>query len=282
MKINELPSTIERMWDFVIPSIMEALIAVLIVLFILGNSPLHAFLLFLAPYVSTLKNPEVIKLLSAYGIIKLLPFVLLFILFLIAYAFDKIAHLIGGLLPITLAWNHYGMMARNVSAFLVADIWKYYPNIDNIPDLHRLIDERLARAKVEKDPLFATAIFLEKRFNKLHEHLNFLQFLTIQAVIIPFVGAFWLKADWQLLMYKSLGVTISILLIYALLVRQQFKYSGELEFYRVFNMRTSLQVQMEKPVRPDEQKKLILQQKCKDDFEGSKKDKIISLYWKWK
>lgn len=282
MKINELPSTVERAWDFIVPSIVEALIAILIVILIAGNAPLHSLSAILRPYLDILKDPEVIKLLSAYGIIKLMPIILLFILLLVTYTFDKVAHLIGGLLPITLSWDNHAIMARKVSASLVADVWKHYPDIDNVPDLHRLIDERFQRANIENDPLFATAIFYQERIGKLSGRLNFVQFLVILSAIIPVAWAVSITSGWTALIPKTFGVIILLLIIYALLVRQQLKYCGQFEFSKVFSMRTSLQAQMQRPAQPDEEKKRGLQKKCADDFEIAKRDKVIGLYYKWK
>ncbi len=282
MKIDEMPSTIERMWDFIVPSILEVFSSILILMIIVGNVPLHSLSIFLIPYLNTLKDPEVINLLSAYGIIKLTPIILIFVLLLFAYAFHKIAHVIGGLLPITLAWNHHAMMARRVSPYLVADVWQYYPNITNVPDLHRIIDDRLERAKLENDPLFATAIFFEKRFNKLHEHLDFLQFLIIQAAVTIVIGVVWASFNRRAVLTNGIGIILSLLVIYALLVWQQFKYLGQLEFWRIFNIRTSLQAQTQRPVQPDDQKRSCLRKECEDDFKDTKKEKIMIPYCKWR
>ncbi|MFH1373990.1 MAG: hypothetical protein ABII79_09365 [bacterium] len=285
VKISELPSTIERAWNFVAPLFVEAFTAILIVILIAGNAPLHALSAIRSPYLDMLKDPEVIKLLSIYGIITLMPIILLFILLTVIYAFDKVAHLIGDLFSI-IAWDHNVMMARNVSPYLVADVWKYYPNINNVPDLNRLIDERLGRAKLENDPLFATAIFYEELFSKLHGYLRFLQFLIIEAAIIPFIpfaGAASKTPDWTMLFPNSFLVIISLLIIYALVVRQQAYYLKQLVFFKVSAMRTSLQVQMQRTAQPEEERRLGLrQQQCKDEFKDVKKDRVISLHYNWK
>ena len=282
MKIEEMPSTIERMWDFLVYPIFEVISSVLILMFIVGSAPLNSLAMLLTPHLNTLKDPAVINILSTYGMIKLTPIILLFGFIIFVYAFHKISHLIGDLLPITLAWNHHALMARRVSSSLVADVWQYYPTITNVPDLHRIIDDRFERAKLESDPLFATTIFIEKRFNKLHEHINFLQFLIIQAAATIALGMIWTSVSWETILINGLVVILSLLVIYALLVWQQFKYLGQLEFWLVFNIRTYLQAQTQKPAQPDYQKRYDLQKQCADDFKDSKKENIITPCFKWK
>ncbi|MBW1939050.1 MAG: hypothetical protein JRI67_09885 [Deltaproteobacteria bacterium] len=282
MKIEEIPTTIERIWDFIVPSILEIIASFIILMIIVGSAPLFSLSNLLTPYLNTLKDPAVINLLSAYGIIKLTPILLLLGLLIFAYAFHKFSHAIGGSLPITLAWNHYAMMARRVSSSLVADVWQYYPNIASVSDLHRIIDDRLERAKFENDPLFATAIFFEKRFNKLHEHLDFLHFLIFQAAVTIVLGIVLTSLSWKSLFIYGLGVILSLLVIYAFLVWQQFKYLWQLEFWRVFNTRTSLQAQMQKPVQPDALKRSNLQKQCEEGFKDAKKDNILIPYCKWR
>ncbi len=279
MKIEEMPSTIERMWDFLVYPIFEVVSSVVILMFIVGSAPLNFLAIFLTPHLQMLKDPAVINILSTYGMIKLTPIIMLFGFIIFVYAFHKISHLIGDLLPITLVWDHHAMMARCVSSSLVADVWQYYPTIANVPDLHRIIDDRFERAKLENDPLFATAMYIEKRFNKLHEYINFLQFLIIQAAATIVLGMVWTSVSWKTILISGLVVILSLLVIYALLVWQQFKYLGQLEFWRLFNIRTYLQAQTQKPAQPDCHKRFDLQKQCEDDFKDSKKENIIIPYF---
>ena len=229
MTITDIPSSVERIWNFLVPPLVELTILIAVTIFLAGYAPVHsAFQNVAVAAKNVFGDPDLIRILDAYGVTKLAPFVLLFLLFFLAHTVHKVAYLIGGRVPVHVTWNWYAALVQNTSSYYIAEIWQYYPRVSSVPDLDRLIDEKVQGAALEgKDSAFRNALSHRNTFSKIHSYLAFVKFLLVWCVGISILRV--ATSDTFMSVIPRLVFLIALLsVIFFLLVR---KLVAVMEFY---------------------------------------------------
>jgi hypothetical protein len=252
MTITDIPSSVERIWNFLVPPLVELTILIAVTIFLAGYAPVRStFVSFALAAKNVFGDPELIRILDAYGVTKLAPFVLLFLLFFVAHTVHKVAYLVGGRVPIHVSWNWYVAFIRNTSSYQIADIWQHYPRVSNVADLDRLIDEKVQGAALDgKDSVFRNALVHRTAFYKIHSYLAFVKFLLVWGLglsILRIATSNSIKSIAPRLVF----FVALLSLVFALIVR---KLVAVMEFYgsaKIIAFRTWLHGSAEPVAIPD-------------------------------
>jgi hypothetical protein len=201
-----------------VPAATETVILIVVTLYIVGFASALNAISSSIPRLSVLTDPEILKVVQAYGISSLLPFLLAFGLVVLALGTSKAIHTIGNMIPGHLAWSSYGVVLRTVNPTLIADVWIELPHISGIAELEGLIDQRIRQAETDQNkPIFQNAVFHAQRYGDWYGHWVFLKFLVFWSAILTIITVRWLHHDDGIvsrfaivIILTSLGIVISI------------------------------------------------------------------------
>lgn len=255
MNISDIPSTIERIWNFLIPPLVELTILIGATIFIAGYPSVVNAAKASLPTLAALNDPALIKVLDTYGITQIAPLILLFLLLFVAHAIHKLAYIIGGIVPIHISWNWYAALARIISPSQIAEIWQYYPNVPGVPDLDRIIDEKVESASLEGGKsVFRNAIAHMMRFSKIHSYLSFMKFLLVWGVALSIL----LLANGFGLGFVLTRLSVFIIVLVVSFILHVKKLQSIIEFYgsaKVTAFITWLHGSVEPRTNPDKEKR---------------------------
>lgn len=280
MTVTDIPSSVERIWNFLVPPLVELTILIAATIFLSGYIPVRtAFLHSAAAAKDVFGDPELIRILEAYGVTKLAPFILLFLLFFAAHTVHKLAYLIGGRVPIHVSWDWYAAYMRNMSSYEIAEIWQHYPGISNAADLDRVIDEKVEAARLQdKNSVFRSAIAQRAAFSKIHSYLAFLKFLLVWGLALCFLRIVT-EGAIKVILPRLLLYTGVLLLIFVLIVR---KLVAVMEFYgsaKITAFKTWLHGAAEPLATPEPDRRGDFQSRAEEQVKFTRHKRSVTHYF---
>lgn len=260
---EDIQSYVEKTWKFIIPSLIEALVVIVITAYVFGTASFSKGSKAVISRFTILTDPETIKILETYGITKIMPIAVLFVIVLLAYALRRISHSIGGLLPGHLVPNSTSALLTYVDPYALAEVTQFFPSfiVDEnfnkaqyINNLNNIIEEKVNRAEIEgKASPYSWAVHSRKAFNQQNSMLTFLKFLLIWVLFLA-VAKLTVDANlWPTLGRVSLLLLVSLIGI-GVLLKRKAHYFKQYNIAKIYALRTELEAQFIAVSAPDRSK----------------------------
>lgn len=253
----DIKDSIERTWTYIVPSMFETSILVFVTLFILGTSGIRNWLETNVTKTSVLMNPEVIKFLETYGITKIMPLAVVFILLMFCFSISRISHSVGNLIPVGYVHNAGITLLESKNRWVLTTVLQYYPSFTDANDLNfimslsTVLDEKVDRAEIEgKSSFYSSAVGARKVYRKQSRRFAFLKFMFLWLIVV-LIAAFIYGNPIRVAFWRIGLISLALLIAAYVLLKNQSKYSAIYLMSKIYALKAELESQYTMTRAPD-------------------------------
>lgn len=225
MNLTSIQKTIIDIWQFIFPPILTVFFLFLIAYIVTGPYMFVPFEKLASYSFSLIQDENNQQLIGFYGINKLMPIILIFIVISVLYLSMIAVRNIGNVLPVTMIYDPDKLFLHIDNSNRLARIWSYFPNVQTFGNLRTIIQERSYIAEKELEKPFIGIKSWESTSGRHVTSFITLKFLLLWTLVC-FVIALFVGKPLLTTLLKSIIISI-IVLMAAIYCGAQFYYATE-------------------------------------------------------
>jgi hypothetical protein len=184
MKMNDIQETIGQFWSSVFPSAIRiGLMVILFFMLVPFSEVINAVQPSLESGIKYLSQQDVQAILTFYGLDKLMPFLVLFLMLLIISVTDRLIFILSPLWFVDINLLEHNIFLKKVFDGDLAFIWAEYPTIEDSSELEYLIDYLVTKENPVVKQVTGVDYWYTKK-NESYSILDYLKFLNLWFLAI--------------------------------------------------------------------------------------------------
>jgi hypothetical protein len=143
MKLSDIQEAVVQLWNLILPPVINLTVLTLTTYFV--TPALFLSITSHIPLIdpAILNDPTLQKLLDFYGINKLAPFLLIFLLIFALYVLQILVSSLASILPGALTVVPARLTFQIAGSERLTRIWSMYPDVDDLSILMKILGKRL-------------------------------------------------------------------------------------------------------------------------------------------
>ena len=190
------PEDIERygasLWRFIGGPVLRASALIAIVIYIYGAPELQSDFSDILPPLSSLTDPDLKEFMDLYGLSAVMPFLAIILFATLVQAVNSLILGLANFLPPQFYTRNDVAAQRLVDDLFMKDLKARVEGVQTLDNLDRLVDERLARQRLERpeDPDIRWIDILRQRESNVNVWLAALRFYGFAALIVSGIAVY--------------------------------------------------------------------------------------------
>jgi hypothetical protein len=235
LDLTELPASVRKMWDAVVPPATELIVTAIAVTYLLDLLNLQRLERLVSLTATLLPQPHVQEVLRFYGLSSLIPIVVIVGIIVLSQATGRFLRWLGRYTPGKLVQNTTAMMCSTTSPHEFGSLWLYHPSLrsaNGINTLNSIINEEVERSL--RDPAshhrWRGAGWFRRQAERYSDRVLFLKGLIGVLVVLyagwPFLASVGRRPTTRLL-FVVLILACALLFYARLYVRAEYQYARQ-------------------------------------------------------